>query len=147
MMLDPWKPRGAGERTKVNVGILIFPYESQRDAVVMSAIMCGPQRSSISVSELRLARSIALRGGYGIVSRPVNAFLFKELFLDRAREFHTEAGWPYAWRIARAGSYGYERVEAGRSPDTRGQNLRDVIKRSIDDLIDGTYKEKGVTYG
>jgi hypothetical protein len=45
------------------------------------------------------------------------------------------------------GSHGYERGEAGRSPDMRGTNLRETIRRSIDDLIDGTYKEKGVTYG
>jgi hypothetical protein len=145
MMLDPWKPIGASEKTKSSVGILIFPYESQRDAVVMAAIMCGPQRSAVSVSELRQTRLITLRGGYGIVARPLNEYLFKELFVDRARAFHTEAGWSYAWRIVRSGGYGSD--AAGRSPDMRGTNLRETIRRSMDDLIDGTYKEKGVTYG
>ena len=146
-MIAPWKPRGPQDRTKEDLGILIFPYESQRDAVVMAAIMCGPVSGRVSPNEVQQVRTITLRGGYGIVGRPVNGYVFKEMFVDRARAFHTEAGWSYAWRLVyvRGRSYGHS-TEAGRSPDMRGVNLKDVMKRSIDDLIDGTYKEKGVTY-
>lgn len=161
-MFDPWKPRGSPDPVKHTVAILLMAYEGHRDAVAMAALMTPiPVADTYDYDLNRLTmeriRRITLRGGYGLVmALPHNRYdpdfrygrfvrCFQERVIARAREFHTEAGWPYAWRVSRlAGVDRYE--ETGRSPDNRGDNLRTVIKVSIRDLWDGSYREKGVEY-
>lgn len=160
MLLKPWQPVGPSDRKKYNVAVLVMAEESHRDAIEMAALLSDNdlvRPTSIYDSQLfdRLQK-VDLRGGYGIVFTNPSGMncapdfsRFTHSFIRRAREYHIEVGWPYAFR--KVGHYNYGSpaplIEAGRSPDMRGTNLRDVIRRSIDDLIDGTYKEKGVAYG
>jgi hypothetical protein len=152
-MLKPWKPLG---NKSVGTALLVLATEEHRDALLMTVSMLPtPYHYDHRRVIGEYYQTVNLRGGYGIIMqvgrdpRPgLSAYgldAFRTLILPWARTFHTEQGRPYAWRLERDYLLGNQ-TEAGRSPDNRGQNLRDTLKRSFSDLRDRTYKEKGVTY-
>jgi hypothetical protein len=151
-MIEPWKPRGPQDKKPTGAALLVLATEEHRDAMLVTMFMLPPppfhdHRRTLAT----MFRTVNLRGGYGIIL-PIGqtqtnhgTVIFRDMLLPWARRFHTEQGKPYAWRITK-NYLGGHNTEAGRSPDNRGQNLKEVLKRSFPDLIDGTYKEKGVTY-
>ncbi len=160
-MIPPWTPRGPSEPRQYTISLLVVPEEYQRDAIYMAAMMVRDDSSHPSSSyyankselSLKTVKGIKLRGGWGIVSivgiGNENSYyrsMFNSLFIDKARAFNVESGWDYAW-WQNYTNYGHTSILAGKSKSVRGTNLRDVIGRSWDDIVDGSYREKGVDYG
>ena len=152
-MIEPWKPRGPQDRKWSGAALLVLATEEHRDAMLVTMFML-PNPPFYDHRRVLLAafQTVNLRGGYGIIAKIMEpgqtayaTETFRHMLLPWARTFHTEHGRPYAWRITK-NYLGSPNIEAGRSPDNRGQNLKEVLKRSFPDLLDGTYKEKGVTY-
>lgn len=157
-MLTPYRPRGPSDPKKYDIGVLAFREEGHRDSVLMAYVMTTPAREYLTDrifirtnAERTLERlhPVRLAGAHALVLRsPVGAGVsgFRDI-VNITRQFNTDMGMPYAWRIARYDSYTQiNAIEAGRSPDNFGSNLRDAIRRSIADLCDGSFKEQGVTY-
>lgn len=155
-MLQPWKPRSVNDPRKWNVRLLVLAEESHRDTLATWAMMrrdLGSYRESLH-GFCKGLYQVNLRGGYGIVHLSHGAFpmsvdnsLFKMCFIDQIWEYNSEAGWPYAWRTHEHYHHSGPKIDAGKSKCARGTNLKDVIKRSMPDLLDRSYTEKGVVYG
>lgn len=156
-MLMPWKPRGPNDPAPKKVQLAVYATEEDRNRVVISTLMTMPyepystEASRIYMEGLMEAK---LPGGYALVHTGplLGQYMFLDYILKWTRTFNTENGMPYAWRTWEkshyVGAYGKDgdRIAAGRSPCNRGDNLRDVIRRTMPDFMDGRFREKGVIY-
>lgn len=165
-MLNTWKPRGSQDPHMWDVVVLALRHEEHREALVVQLMLMQEppnttERMSLRQRLLGKLQTIKLPGSYGLIlTNPTNdkspynftvrgmQLLFRDHLINKARDYHTEFNWDYAWfeDIGAPGVSGRNRA-AGRSPTELGKAMRTNIRLIMPSLTDHTYREKGVTYG